>query len=548
MTDFNSVLQQVKGRPILVANRGISGRRICRAIRDRFEAVAVMTATDIDKTAPAASSAQELLLLGPDPQAYLDLELIIELASRRGCIAIHPGWGFASEDARFPALCEKAGIAFIGSSAKSMNLLGNKVEVRKLARALGIPVVPGSEGAVDIPQAERWARELGLPVLLKAEGGGGGRGIIPVHDRSELEDAFQRASTLAQTSFRNPRLYVEKLLEDVRHIEIQVVADSHGNIYCFDERDCTIQRGHQKLVEITPSPWHGMTPALRARLKEYARALVAKVGYSSLCTVEFLVTRQGRPFMIEVNTRLQVEHGITEVRHGVDLVEEQIAIAFGAELREPSLEREALLCAMQVRINMEDPQDDFTPNSGLITRYVSPGGPGVRLDSNLSAGYDFPSNYDSAGSLLISYGQDWSKTVGVMERALGEYTIAGVKHTIPFFRKLLRDPLFRGAEFTTSFIDDHPDLLEYTAAPPEAERLGKLAAEITAHGYNPFVQLGRYRSADGPSLGVFHPVLPRIPHETRRTPSPYPRGDRQALLDFIRDSGEVHFTDTTCRD
>ncbi|MDR3153046.1 MAG: pyruvate carboxylase [Deltaproteobacteria bacterium] len=548
MTDFNSVLRQLKGQPILVANRGISGRRICRAIRDRFEGVAVMTATDVDKTAPAASSAQELLLLGSDPQAYLDLELIIELAVRRGCIAIHPGWGFASEDARFPALCEKAGITFIGSAAESMNLLGNKVEVRKLARSLGIPVVPGSEGAVDIPQAEKAVAALGLPVMLKAEGGGGGRGIIPVHSPSELEDAFRRASALAQASFRNPRLYVEKLLEDVRHIEIQVAADRFGNIFCFDERDCTIQRSHQKLVEITPSPWAGMTPELRERLKGYARALVDKVGYSSLCTVEFLVTRQGEPFMIEVNTRLQVEHGITEVRHGVDLVEDQIAIAFGAELREPSLDHEARMCAMQVRINMEDPQDDFTPNSGLITRYVSPGGPGVRLDSNLSAGYDFPSNYDSAGSLLISYGQDWTKTLGVMERALSEYTIAGVKNTIPFYRKLLKAPSFRAAEFTTSFIDDNPDLLEYTESSPESERLGRLAAEITAHGYNPYVQLGRYRSADSPRLGAFVPVLPRMRHDARRLPGSYPKGDRKALLDFIRDSGEVHFTDTTCRD
>ncbi|MDR1041620.1 MAG: pyruvate carboxylase [Deltaproteobacteria bacterium] len=548
MTDFNSVLKQVKGRPILVANRGISGRRICRAIRDRFEAVAVMTATDVDKTAPAASSAQELLLLGSDPQAYLDLELIIELASRRGCIAIHPGWGFASEDARFPALCEKAGIVFIGSSAESMNLLGNKVEVRRIARDLGIPVVPGSEEAVDIPQAKLAAEELGLPVMLKAEGGGGGRGIIPVHDRHELEDAFQRASALAQASFRNPRLYVEKLLEGVRHIEIQVAADNRGNVLCFDERDCTIQRSHQKLVEITPSPWPGMTPELRERLKGYARQLVLKVGYSSLCTVEFLVTPQGEPFMIEVNTRLQVEHGITEVRHGVDLVEDQIAIAFGAELSGGALEREATMCAMQVRINMEDPQDDFTPNSGLVNRYVSPGGPGIRLDSNLSAGYDFPSNYDSAGALLIAYGQDWPKTLGVMERALSEYTISGVKHTIPFFRKLLKDPLFRRAEFTTSFIDDHPDLLEYAEGSPESERLGRLAAEITAHGYNPFVQLGRYRSFDSPRLGSFSPVLPRIHQDVRKTPNPYPKGDRRALLDYIRDSGEVHFTDTTCRD
>ncbi|MDR1165808.1 MAG: pyruvate carboxylase [Deltaproteobacteria bacterium] len=548
MTDFNQILSAVKGQPILVANRGIPARRICRAIRDRFEAVAVMTATEIDKTAPAAASAQELLLLGEDPQAYLDLDLIIHLAKRRGIKAIHPGWGFASEDERFPRLCEEAGIIFIGSTAESMKLLGNKVEVRRIAHGLGIPVVPGSEGAVDIPLAREAIRALGLPVMLKAEGGGGGRGIIPIHDFQELEKAFLRASTQAQASFRNPRLYVEKLLENVRHIEIQVVADKLGNVFAFDERDCSIQRNNQKLIEITPSPWPGITPRLRKLLKEYSLALVKKVGYSSLCTVEFLVTPQGEPFMIEVNTRLQVEHGITEVRHGIDLVEEQIAIAFGGKLRLPDPAEQILLQAMQVRINLEDPQEDFTPNSGLISRYVSPGGPGIRLDSNLSAGYDFPSNYDSAGALLIAYGQDWPKILGVMDRALREYTIGGLKTTIPFFRKLLNNPAFRKADFDTGFIDQNPSLLEYGEDAPEAERLGRLAAEITAHGYNPFAQLGRYRSFDSPRLEKFVPVLPRLSPEIKKRENPYPRGDRAALLDFIRDSGEIHFTDTTCRD
>ncbi|MDR2459671.1 MAG: pyruvate carboxylase [Deltaproteobacteria bacterium] len=548
MTDFNSIIDLVKGKPILVANRGIPGRRICRAIRDRFEAIAVLTATDIDKTAPSASSAQELMLLGGDPQAYLDLELIIELAKRRGIIAIHPGWGFASEDARFPALCESAGIVFIGSTAESMKLLGNKVEVRKIAKNLGIPVVQGSEGAVDIPKAKKVIEELGLPVMLKAEGGGGGRGIISIYKAEELESAFLRASTMAQASFRNPRLYAEKLLEGVRHIEIQIVADKYGNVKAFDERDCSIQRAHQKLIEITPSPWPGMTKELRARLKEYSVALVKKVGYSSLCTVEFLVTADGSPYMIEVNTRLQVEHGITEVRHCTDLVEEQIAIAFGAKISEQDMAEENRQCAIQVRINLEDPQDDFTPNSGLVTRYVSPGGPGIRLDSNLSAGYDFPSNYDSAGALLIAYGQDFQKCLGIMDRALGEYTIGGLKTTIPFFRQIFKSPLFQAANFDTGFIDNYPELFEYAEHIPESDRLGHLAAEITAHGYNPFLQLGRYRASESPRLEKFLPVLPRLTSEIRKRPSPYPKGDRVALLDYIRDSGQVHFTDTTCRD
>jgi pyruvate carboxylase len=547
MSNFTEVLAKIKGRPILVANRGIPGRRICRAIRDRFEAVAVMTATDIDKTAPAASSAQELMLLGRDPSAYLDLDLIISLAKRRGIVAIHPGWGFASEDERFPKLCEEAGIIFIGSTSESMKLLANKVEVRNLAKRLNIPVVPGSDGAVTPAEAVKLIDKLGLPIMLKAEGGGGGRGIVEIEEREGLEEAFLKASTMAQASFRNPRLFVERRLDNVRHIEIQVIADHYGNVFAFDERDCSIQRNHQKLIEITPSPWEGLTKELRERLKSYAKALVKEVKYSSLCTVEFLITPDGRPYMIEVNTRLQVEHGITETRYGLDLVEEQIAVAFGGRLRFNEETAKPSLFAMQVRINLEDPQNDFTPNSGLISRYVSPGGPGVRLDSNLSAGYDFPSNYDSAGSLLIAFGRDWPKVLGIMDRALGEYTIAGLKTTIPFYRSLLRNPKFRGADFTTGFIAQTPSLMRYSDYVPEAELLGRLAAEISAHGYNPFVQLGRYRATQSPRLDRFNPVLPRL-ENSQKLPSPYPRGDRVGLLDYVRDSGKIHFTDTTCRD
>ncbi|MDR2302446.1 MAG: pyruvate carboxylase, partial [Deltaproteobacteria bacterium] len=546
--NFDQILSKIKGQPILVANRGIPARRICRAIRDRFEAVAVMTATEIDKTAPAASAAQELMLLGPDPGAYLDLDHIIALAKRRGIRAIHPGWGFASEDERFPRLCQEAGIIFIGSTSESMKLLGNKVQVRALAKKLNIPSVPGSTGAVEIDEAKKIIKEIGLPIMLKAEGGGGGRGIIEVNDISELEEAFAKASTMAQASFNNPRLYVEKRLQEVRHIEIQVIADKYGNVFAFDERDCSIQRNHQKLIEITPSPWPGLSPELRQTLKNYSHQLVQEVGYHSLCTVEFLVTKEGQPYLIEVNTRLQVEHGITETRYGIDLVEEQIAVAFGSALRIDEKKNAPYQVAMQVRINLEDPQYDFTPNAGLITRYVSPGGPGVRLDSNLSAGYDFPSNYDSAGALLIAYGQDWPKVLGIMDRALGEYTIGGLKTTIPFFRSLLRHQDFREANFTTGFLYQNPALMRYSDLIPEAERLGSLVAEISAHGYNPFVQLGRYRSSQSPSMDRFNPVLPRQDREVEKRESPYPRADRQALLDYLRDTEGIHFTDTTCRD
>lgn len=548
MKTFEDVVRQLKGRPILVANRGISARRICRSIKERFDGLAIMTATDIDKAAPASAAAQELMLLGEDPRAYLDLERIISLAKRRGVLGIHPGWGFASEDDEFPRLCEKAGLVFIGAEAKAMRLLGNKVEVRRLARSLGIPVVPGSEGAVDIPEARRVAKEIGFPIMLKAEGGGGGKGIIEVRDEAGLEDAFQKAQAMAEASFGNPRLFVEKFLPVVHHIEIQGVGDKYGHYFTFDERDCSLQRKNQKLAEITPTPWPAFTEGLRARLKGYARQLMEAVGYNSLCTVEFLVTDDLTPYMIEVNTRLQVEHGITEVRYGLDLVEEQIAIAFGAPLRLSEETTRPSLAAMQLRVNCEDPRHDFTPNAGLITRYVSTGGPGVRLDSNLSAGYDFPANYDSAGALLITYGQDWPKVRGIMERALSEYIVGGLKTTMPFFKTLLRTPDFKAGNFTTRFIDDHPDLMEYSDVASEAVRLSRLAAEITALGHNPFVKLGAYRTADTPRLPRFEVQRPRIPTEELTAPSPYPRGDRLALLDYVRDSGQIHFCDTTCRD
>ncbi|MBO4318418.1 MAG: pyruvate carboxylase [Mailhella sp.] len=540
--------EQLRDQPILVANRGIPGRRICRAIRERFKAVAIMTATDVDKVSPAASSAQELMLLGSDPTAYLDLDLIIQKAKKRHVLAIHPGWGFASEDDTFPRKCEEAGITFIGSTADSMNLLGNKVQARKLAIELGVPVVPGSEGAVSIEEARSVIKEIGLPVMLKAEGGGGGRGIFVIKNEDELEDAFLKASTMAEASFGNPRLYVEKYLEHVRHIEIQIAADKYGNVFAFDERDCSVQRNHQKLIEITPSPWKGMTEDLRARLKDYARRMIKAVNYHSLATVEFLVTQDGTPYLIEINTRLQVEHGVTECRYGIDLVETQIAIAFGAPL--PFTEENTIPSefAMQVRINCEDPQNDFTPNCGRITRYVSPGGPGVRLDSNLSAGYEFPSNYDSAGSLLIAYGRDWKKILGTMERALSEYKIEGVKTTIPFYRHILGNRKFRSAEFTTSFIEETPDIFTYQDMSPEGERLTRLVAEISAKGYNPYVSLGEYRSSTTPRMPRFNPVLPHIPQSVKFAPNIYPHGDRAALLDYVRDSGKIHFTDTTTRD
>ncbi len=517
-----------------------------------FQAVAVMTATDVDKTSPATTGAHELLLLGEDPRAYLDLDRIIKMAKDRGIVAIHPGWGFGSEDDSFPKKCEEAGIIFIGPNQGPMRLLGNKVAVRKLAEEIGVPVVPGSPEAVSIPEARKIAKKIGFPIMLKAEGGGGGRGIYEVYEESQLESAFSKASALAKASFGNPRLYVEKLLTSVRHIEFQTVADMYGNVFVFDERDCTVQRNHQKLVEITPSPWPKFTPELRKELKGYAEKLIKACGYHSLATVEFLVDKDGRPYLIEVNTRLQVEHGITECRYGIDLVEEQIAISFGSKLRFNAQNTKPYLHAMQVRINCEDPQDNFSPNAGLITHYVSPGGQGVRLDSCISAGYRFPSRYDSAASLLITYGSTWDKTVMLMRRALREYMISGVKTTINFHRQVIKHPDFLAGFYDTNFVRIHRDeLMDYTDVEPERLRLSRLVAEISAKGYNPYVSLGEYRGRADKRLGRFHFVKPQETTDAAFEPRITRGMSRSAILDALRTDrakGIVHFSDTTTRD
>jgi len=546
---FEQVQLEIEGKPILIANRGIPARRISRSISERLEAIAIMTATDVDKTSPSTLGAHELLLLGDDPKAYLDLDRIIAMAKKRGIIGIHPGWGFGAEDDSFPQKCEAAGITFIGPPAGPMKTLGNKVAVRRLARELGIPVVPGSDAAVTVPEARVIAAEIGFPIMLKAEGGGGGRGIYEVYSEDQLESSFSKASVMAEASFGNPRVYVEKYLPSVRHIEIQVIADQYGNVFAFDERDCSVQRNHQKLVEITPSPWPLMTPELRERLKEYSRQLVRAVNYHSVATVEFLVDGEATPYLIEVNTRLQVEHGITECRYGIDLVEEQIAVAFGARLRFSDTETVPFLHAMQVRINCENPQKNFEPNSGVLARYVSPGGQGVRLDSCVTEGYEFPSNYDSAAALLITYGNNWIKCVKLMQRALREYMISGVKTTIPFHRQIIKHPVFVSGNYDTRFIEKHPELMQYSDIEPEALRLSRLVAEISARGYNPFVELGDYRGREDKRLGRVEIVQPKM--ETDDRSQIYPRGDRDALLDFVRRTrreGYVHYTDTTTRD
>ncbi len=566
--NFQELLQETKGMPILVANRGITARRICRSIRERLKAHAIITVTDIDRNSPAISAADEVMLLGANPTAYLDIENIVIQAKEMGVKAIHPGWGFASEDSNFPRLCQKAGITFIGPDPEPMELLGSKLKARKLAKELGIPTVPGSDGSVSLAEARQLVENMELPVLLKAEGGGGGRGIVIIRELEELEAAFEKAQVMAASSFGNPTLYVEKFLSDVHHIEIQVVADRYGNVLVFDERDCSLQRNHQKLLEITPSPWEAMTEELREQLKDYSSRIVSAAGYHTLATVEFLVTKQSgkvQVYLIEVNTRLQVEHGITESRYGIDLVELQITLGLGAKLSLKQEELHPFYWSLQCRINLEDPQNNFSPNAGLVKRYNSPGGPGVRIDSNLSNSYKFPSNYDSAGSLLICYADSWEKLISLASRALNEYQISGLKTTLPFYRQIVASDFFAVGNFTTGFVEKHSELLDYHHLEPEALRLARLVAEISARGYNPYVKLGQYRNVAQPRLGkggeeggdLKQPEQEDtflnfgnygLPSISKKMAPHYPQSNRKALLTVLRSSEKIHFTDTTCRD
>jgi pyruvate carboxylase len=339
----------LKNMIIGVANRGIPALRVGRTIRE-MGAVYAAFFTPVDKTAPHVSKADKAYSLST-VDGYLDINEIVRLAKKHNVSALHPGWGFAAEDNNFPSMCKEHAITFIGPSEEPMKKLGNKVKARDIAKSLSIPVVEGSDGAVSLDEAKRLAEKIGFPVMIKSEGGGGGRGVVVVNSQQQLDRHFYKASTMAQASFGNPNLYIEKYLPLVRHLEIQVLCDKYGNAVALDERDCSSQRKYQKLLEITPSPWNGATSELRNALKEAAIKMVTSVGYDSIATIEFLVDDKQKFYFIEANTRLQVEHGISELLYGIDIVEEMIRIAFGERL---SLRQEQLKprgFAMQCRIN-----------------------------------------------------------------------------------------------------------------------------------------------------------------------------------------------------
>jgi acetyl-CoA carboxylase biotin carboxylase subunit len=441
-------------KKILIANRGEIALRIIRTCKEMgIKTVAVYSEADSD--ALHTVLADEAVCIGPPSsmESYLKIPSIIAAAQVTGAEAIHPGYGFLAENAEFSEICADSEIKFIGPSPTMINQMGDKAFAKKTMRKVGVPVVPGSEGVVeDVSTAKAIAAEIGYPVMLKASAGGGGKGMRIVRKESEMENAFQTASTEATAAFNNGALYLEKFIENPRHVEIQIVGDSHGNVYAYGERDCTIQRRHQKLIEESPSPV--ITEEIRSKMNEAAILGAEAVNYEGAGTVEFVVDKELNFYFIEMNTRIQVEHPVTEMIQNVDLIKQQIAVAAGEKIPDsPSGKPNGH--AIEFRINAEDPEKDFRPSPGHIDYLHFPGGFGVRIDSHVYNDYIIPPYYDSLIAKMIIWGVDRNHAIARAKRAFEEFNVEGIKTTIPFHEKVLTSENFISGNFDTSFIDKH---------------------------------------------------------------------------------------------
>jgi acetyl-CoA carboxylase, biotin carboxylase subunit len=445
-------------KKILIANRGEIALRIIRTCREMgIKTVAVYSTADRESL--HVRFADEAVCIGPPPsrQSYLNIPSIISAAEITNADAIHPGYGFLSENAEFSRICAEYGIKFIGATADQINGMGDKATAKATMRAAGVPVIPGSEGLLEsVEEGKRLAAEIGYPVIVKATAGGGGRGMRMISKEADFEKAWDDARTESAAAFGNDGLYLEKFVEEPRHIEIQIVGDQYGKVCHLSERDCSIQRRHQKLVEETPSPI--ITPELREQMGQAAIKGAQAIGYEGAGTVEFLVDKHGQFYFMEMNTRIQVEHPITEEVTGFDLIREQIKVAAGDPISGQNYTPK--LFAMECRINAEDPRNGFRPSPGKITNLHLPGGHGVRIDSHVYAGYTIPPNYDSMIAKVIVRGQSREEVLTRMKRALQEFVIEGIKTTIPFHIKLMDDAGFQSGMFTTKFLEgfDFSDL------------------------------------------------------------------------------------------
>ena len=462
-------------KKILIANRGEIAVRIVRACSElNIKSVAVYT--DADRHAFHVKKADEAYHIGSDPVAgYLNAHNIVNLAVASGCDALHPGYGFLSENPLLAEVCARRGVKFIGPSAGVIRKMGDKVQARQAMIEAGLPVVPGTDGNLsDVDAAKRAAHRIGYPIMLKATNGGGGRGIRRCDSEEDLARNYERVVSEASKAFGRPEVFLEKCVVDPRHIEVQVLGDAQGDVIHLFERDCSIQRRNQKLIEIAPSPQ--LNAQQRSHIGELAVRAAKAVGYQNAGTVEFLYDHDGRFYFMEMNTRLQVEHPVTEAITGVDIVQEQIRIAAGQPLQYKQSQITHRGYAMEFRVNAEDPKNGFLPSFGRITRYYAPGGPGVRTDAAIYTGYTIPPYFDSMCAKLTVWGLTWEGVVERGRRALDDMLVYGVKTTIPYYKKILEHPDFRRGTFDTGFVETHPELLDYPVShPPEL-----LAAAISA--------------------------------------------------------------------
>jgi acetyl-CoA carboxylase biotin carboxylase subunit len=438
-------------KKILIANRGEIALRIIRTCREMgIKTVAVYSTADKDSL--HVKFADEAVCIGgpKSAESYLNIPHIMAACEITNADAVHPGYGFLAENAKFAQICADHGIKFIGPTPEMINKMGDKITAKETMIKAGVPVVPGGEGLLEsVEAAKKLAKEIVYPVIIKATAGGGGKGMRVVWSEAEIEKAYNDAKMEAAASFKNDGLYMEKFVEEPRHIEIQVAGDQFGNVCHLSERDCSIQRRHQKLVEESPSPF--MTPELRQRMGEAAIKAAAAINYESVGTIEFLVDKHRNFYFMEMNTRIQVEHCVTEEVVSYDLIKEQIKIAAGEKISGKNYEPQ--LHAIECRINAEDPYNDFRPSPGKITVLHTPGGHGVRVDSHVYAGYVIPPYYDSMIGKLITVAQTREEAINTMYRALSEYVIEGVKTTIPFHLQLMQNEDFRKGNFTTKFLE-----------------------------------------------------------------------------------------------
>jgi pyruvate carboxylase subunit A len=467
-------------KKLLIANRGEIAVRIIRACAE-MGITSVAIYADPDRHALHVKKADEAYNIGPDSVAgYLNAHRIVNLAVATGCDAVHPGYGFLSENPALADTCSRRNLRFVGPSARTIRMMGDKTEARRTMQAAGIPVTPGSDTNLqNIDEALAMAVNIGYPVMLKASSGGGGRGIRRCDSAEELQRNYERVLSEAGKAFGSAEIFLEKCVVKPRHIEVQILGDKHGNIIHLFERDCSIQRRHQKLIEIAPSPQ--LSDEQRHEVCELAIRAARATGYENAGTVEFLLDHDEHFYFMEMNTRLQVEHTVTEQITGIDIVREQINIASGLPLNYTQDDISFRGYAMQFRVNAEDPKNDFLPSFGRITSYFAPGGPGVRTDSAIYTGYEIPPYYDSMCAKLTVWSLEWPHLLDRSVRALNDIGVYGVKTTIPYYLQILQSPNFRSGNFDTGFVEENPQLTDYSERRPPRELAAVISASVAAH-------------------------------------------------------------------